>query len=72
MALYGIFDIKMRMLLIDELKQIMGFDKGYRLIGTKTEKKKYIGNAVEVNMSRVMCEALIIKLYETGIFKISA
>lgn len=30
----------------------------YMLIGTKAEQKKYIGNAVEVNMARVLCEAL--------------
>lgn len=54
----GIIDIKMRMLKIDELKQIMGFPKDYVLVGTMAEQKKYIGNAVEVNMSRVLCEAL--------------
>ncbi|MDR3245021.1 MAG: DNA cytosine methyltransferase, partial [Prevotellaceae bacterium] len=64
MALYGIIDIKMRMLLIDELKAIMGFGKDYILIGTQAAQKKYIGNAVEVNMARVLCEALVSKLYE--------
>lgn len=58
MAIYGIVDIKMRMLNVSELKRIMGFDTDYKLIGTQTEQKKYIGNAVEVNMSRVLCEAL--------------
>lgn len=58
MACYGIIDIKMRMLRIPELKRIMGFGDDYTLIGTQTEQKKYIGNAVEVNMSRVLCEAL--------------
>ena len=58
MAIYGIVDIKMRMLNIPELKRIMGFGSDYTLIGTQTEQKKYIGNAVEVNMSRVLCEAL--------------
>lgn len=58
MAIYGIIDIKMRMLNINELKRIMGFGDDYTLIGTQTEQKKYIGNAVEVNMSRVLCEAL--------------
>jgi DNA (cytosine-5)-methyltransferase 1 len=69
MALYGIIDIKMQMLKIPELKRIMGFPEDYMLVGTKTEQKKYIGNAVEVNMARVLCEALITALYETGIFK---
>lgn len=58
MAIYGIVDICMRMLKIDELKRIMGFPTDYVLIGTQAEQKKYIGNAVEVNMSRVLCEAL--------------
>ena len=62
MAIYGIVDIKMRMLNVSELKRIMGFGSDYTLIGTQTEQKKYIGNAVEVNMSRVLCEALCIKL----------
>lgn len=65
MALYGIIDIKMRMLNVGELKRIMGFPTDYVLIGTQTEQKKYIGNAVEVNMSRVLCEALCQKLDET-------
>lgn len=58
MAAYGIIDIKMRMLKIAELKRIMGFPENYTLIGTQAEQKKFIGNAVEVNMSRVLCEAL--------------
>lgn len=58
MAAYGIIDIKMRMLKIIELKRIMGFPEDYILVGTQAEQKKYIGNAVEVNMSRVLCEAL--------------
>lgn len=57
MCLYGIVDIKMRMLKIPELKMIMGFPKNYKLIGTQAEQKKYIGNAVEVTMARVLCVA---------------
>ena len=60
MALYCIVDIKMRMLNIQELKRIQGFPDNYVLIGTQAEQKKYIGNAVEVNMARVLCEALAI------------
>lgn len=62
MAMYGIIDIKMRMLNIQELKRIMGFPEDYTLIGTQAEQKKFIGNAVEVNMSRVLCEALAERL----------
>lgn len=62
MALYGIVDIKMRMLNIQELKRIQGFPEDYVLIGTQAEQKKFLGNAVEVNMARVLCEALCRKL----------
>lgn len=62
MAAYGIVDIKMRMLNIGELKRIMGFPEDYTLIGTQAEQKKYIGNAVEVNMSSALCVALCQKL----------
>ena len=62
MAAYGIIDICMRMLNIGELKRIMGFPTDYVLVGTQAEQKKYIGNAVEVNMARVLCEALCKKL----------
>ena len=58
MALYFIVDIKMRMLLIEELSRIMGFPEGYILIGTQAEQKKFIGNAVEVTIARKLCEAL--------------
>lgn len=58
MALYGIIDIKMRMLRIPELKRIMGFPEDYILIGPQSDQKKFIGNAVEVNMARVLCEAI--------------
>ncbi|MDR2205785.1 MAG: DNA cytosine methyltransferase [Flavobacteriaceae bacterium] len=65
MAIYGIADIKMRMLKIPELKLIMGFPQNYTLIGTQAEQKKYIGNAVEVNMARVLCEALVAENFRT-------
>jgi len=58
MCIYGIIDIKMRMLRIPELKQIMGFPKDYTLIGSQAEQKKYIGNAVEVGTARAICAAL--------------
>jgi DNA (cytosine-5)-methyltransferase 1 len=62
MAMYCIIVIKMRMLQIKELKRIMGFPEDYVLIGTQSEQKKYIGNAVEVSMARVLCEAIAIKI----------
>lgn len=58
MALYNIVDIRMRMLKVDELKRIMGFPSDYVLIGTQSEQKKFIGNAVEVNMAKALVETL--------------
>ena len=62
MALYGIIDIKMRMLKVTEIKKIMGFPEDYVLVGTQAEQKKYIGNAVEVTIARRWCESLCEKL----------
>ena len=58
MAIYGIVDIYMRMLKVNELKRIMGFPTEYVLVGSQSEQKKFIGNAVEVNMARKLCETL--------------
>lgn len=67
MALYEIVDIKMRMLKIPELKKIMGFPENYVLVGTQADQKKFIGNAVEVNMARVLCEAIAHKFIENKV-----
>lgn len=56
--IYGIVDITMRMLRVPEMKRIQGFGEDYVLIGSKAEQTKFIGNAVEVNMARTICEAL--------------
>lgn len=65
MAMYGLADISMRMLRIDELKLIMGFPEDYVLIGTQSDQKKFIGNAVEVTVARCWCEALCESLSHT-------
>ena len=57
MAIYGIVDIKMRMLVIDELLKIQGFPKGYKLEGTQTEQKKFIGNAVVPVVAKALVQA---------------
>ncbi len=57
MAIYGIADIKMRMLNIPELLRIQGFPKGYKLRGTKTQQKKYIGNAVVPVIAQKLVES---------------
>ena len=43
---------------MEDLKDIMGFGSEYTLVGTQAEQKKYIGNAVEVNMATALCLAL--------------
>ena len=58
MFVYGIVDISMRMLRIDELKLIQGFPKDYVLVGSQEEQKKYLGNAVVTIMAKVWCEAI--------------
>lgn len=72
MALYNVIDITMRMLKIDELKLIMGFPEEYKLIGTQTDQKKFIGNAVEVTIARKCCEALCAELYKRKIKNVSS
>lgn len=69
MVLYGIVDITMRMLMIDELKLIQGFPKDYILIGTQAEQKKFLGNAVEVTIARKLCEALCAALRDYDLSK---
>lgn len=56
MAAYNISDIKMRMLKIIELLQIQGFPIDYKLKGSKTAQKKFIGNAVEVTQAMVLAD----------------
>lgn len=46
MAMYGIVDIKMRMLKVIELKRIQGFPEEYELLGNQADQKKFIGNSV--------------------------
>ena len=70
MALYGIVDIKMRMLRIPELKKIMGFPEDYVLIGTQADQKKFIGNAVEVTQAKKNTEALCAKLRDLRLKKL--
>lgn len=67
MAAHGLIDVKMRMLFILELLRIMGFPEDYVLIGTQAEQKKYIGNAVEVNVAIALCEASALRLFQKRI-----
>lgn len=66
MIVYQIRDIKMRMLEIIEMLQIQGFPKDYKLVGTKTEQKKYIGNSVEVTVGVALFEDIDNKIQLFG------
>ena len=70
MALYGIIDIKMRMLRIPELMRIMGFPEDYNLVGSQADQKKFIGNAVEVTQAKKNTEALCLRLREIRLKKL--
>jgi len=58
MAEHGIVDIKMRMLNIPELKRITGLPEDYKLLGSKSDQKKFIGNAVTPVIPQKMIECL--------------
>lgn len=69
MSMYGISDIFIRMLKIIELKRIMGFGDEYVLVGTTTEQKKYIGNAVETHVACALCVSLSYEINHTNLPK---
>lgn len=58
MALYGLSDIKMRMLKVSELLPIQGFPKDYQLFGNQTDQKKFIGNSVVPHVVTSWCLAM--------------
>lgn len=57
MAIFGISDMKMRMLFIKEKLQIQGFPADYILVGTQTEQNKFIGNSVHTIVAKLWMEA---------------
>jgi len=58
MEVYGLIDIKMRMLRVSELLVIQGFPKEYKMHGTQTDAKKFIGNSVVPIVVQKWAEAL--------------
>ena len=56
MAIYGIADIKMRSLFIEEKLRVQGFPDGYILHGTQTDKNKFIGNSVHTLVAKRIME----------------
>lgn len=65
MAMYGIVDIKMRMLRIHELLKIQGFPANYTLVGTQADQKKFIGNSVEVTTAKALVTTLATKAQQS-------
>ncbi len=64
MAVYNIYDIKKRMLLVPELLKIQSFPSDYYLAGSKTDQKKFIGNAVPPLVARAIAESMYLPLVE--------
>lgn len=58
MAEYGIVDILMRMLKVQELKRIQGFPENYVLLGSQTNQKKFIGNSIPPPYVKAWMEAV--------------
>lgn len=60
MAEYGIVDIYQRMLNVDtELKPIQGFPKDYVLLGTQTQRTKFVGNSVNPDIMKAIFNGLL-------------
>lgn len=53
------YDILFRMLQPHELAAAMGFPAGYHFAGNREQRVKQVGNAVEVNQARALCECAI-------------
>lgn len=64
MVAYGLIDIKMRMLRVNELLKIQGFPAGYQLYGNQADQKKFIGNSVVPHVVRAWCEAMALKIID--------
>jgi DNA (cytosine-5)-methyltransferase 1 len=64
MAVFGLVDIKMRMLRVHELLKIQGFPEGYVLCGNQSDQKKFIGNSVVPHVVKAWIEAMSYKFTE--------
>jgi DNA (cytosine-5)-methyltransferase 1 len=60
---HGITNVFMRMLFVDELKLVMGFPADYHLLGTETEQKKMLGNAVVPAVAAALTRAMLPALH---------
>lgn len=64
MVVYGLVDIRMRMLRVPELLKIQGFPADYKMVGNQSDQKKFIGNSVVPNVVKAMTEAIGVKLLD--------
>ncbi len=67
MAAFGLVDIKMRMLRVNELLKIQGFPDNYVLAGNQSDQKKFIGNSVVPHVVKAWAEELAGKLIESKV-----
>lgn len=58
MVVYGLVDIKMRMLRVTELLKIQGFPSDYKLFGNQSDQKRFIGNSVVPEVVEAWCVAM--------------
>jgi DNA (cytosine-5)-methyltransferase 1 len=72
MSIYGITDIKLRMLFVRELLRIQGFPGDYFLAGSQSDQKKFIGNSVVPVVPKKWLEALAGELFEYTQMKLAA
>lgn len=61
---HHVAEVRMRGLNIPEMLRITGLGSDYKLIGTLQEQKKYIGNAVPVELAQAIIEGFIKPLIE--------
>jgi DNA (cytosine-5)-methyltransferase 1 len=61
----GVREVRMRPLSIAELLRITGLDN-YQMVGTIAEQKKYIGNAVVVQIGKALIESFALAISRPG------
>lgn len=71
MSVYGLVDIKMRMLRVPELLRIQGFDANYQMVGNQSDHKKFIGNSVHPLVPKNWAEAMGRKLIDQYKMKVA-
>lgn len=64
MAVFGLVDIKMRMLRVSELLKIQGFPDNYTLCGNQSDQKKFIGNSVVPQVVKAWTEAMAMRIID--------